>query len=315
MEEKAKLVDVVIVGTGPAGLSAAIYTARAGLSTVIFGLLKNSNAYKAHIVENYFGFENQLTGPQLMEQGLAQAKRFGTEHVEREIVDMKPTDDGRFIVTDTQRESYNAKAVIICSGLGFKPSGIRNEQPLMGRGVSFCATCDGFFFKEKNIAVIGSGNFAGEEALALTSYTQNITILSHAKEFDISPKIREGLEAHNIKMVKTAKITHFVGTEKLEKITLTDGSEMVFDGVFLALGIATAGDFANKLGVMRTGPQNAFIVADPRTGATNAPGIYAAGDCMGGNAQAAKSAGEGRNAAISAIKYIKGIGAYVDYNN
>ena len=109
-------------------------------------------------------------------------------------------------------------------------------------------------------------------------------------------------------------ISEFIGTTKLEKLKFSDGSEAVYDGVFVALGVASASDFANKLGLMRTGPQQAFIVADPRTGVTNVKGVYAAGDCTGGNAQAAKSAGEGCNAAISAIKLLKGVAAYVDYS-
>lgn len=305
--------DVLIIGAGPAGLGAAIYTARAGLKTAVIGILENSNAYKAHIIENYFGFEKQITGPFMMKEGLAQAVRFGTEFVSREAVNIKNNEDGTFTVMDTAQSSYTTKTIIICSGLGFKPSGIKNEQPLIGRGVSFCVTCDGYFFKGKNVAVVGHGNFAADEALQLLTYTPHITILSHGKDFSFTPALKEGLEKNKIALVKTARITEFIGTQKLEKLKFHDGSEMVFDGVFLALGIATASDFANKLGVARTGPQNAYLVTNPRTGETNVKGIYAAGDCTGGNAQAAKSAGEGCNAAISVIKVLKGVAAYVDY--
>lgn len=306
--------DVIIIGAGPAGWSAAIYTARAGLKTVLLGVLKNSNAYKAHVIENYFGYEKPISGPFLMEEGKKQALRFGTEFVEREMVDVKQNSDGTFIATDTERESYQAKIIIICSGLGFKPSGIKNEQPLIGKGVSFCVTCDGPFFKSKNLAVIGYANYAGDEALQLLTYTSDITIMSHGRDFSFSPKIQEGLEKNGVKFLKTPKLSEFIGTAKLEKLKFSDGSEAVYDGVFMALGIASASDFANKLGVARTGPQQAFIVADPRTGETNVQGVYAAGDCTGGNAQAAKSAGEGCNAAISVIKLLKGVAAYVDYS-
>lgn len=306
--------DVLIIGAGPAGSCAAIYTARAGLRTVVLGILANSNLYKAHVVENYYGFERQIAGPFLMEEGRAQAKKFGAEFVERDVVDIKKNDDGTFAVTDTELTVYSARAVIICSGLGFKPSGIKNEQPLIGRGVSFCVTCDGFFFKGESVAVIGHANFAGDEALQLLTYTPNITILSHGKDFSFNEKIKEWLEKNGIKLVKTPRITEFIGKEKLEKLKFLDGSESAYDGIFLALGNATAADFGNKLGLERTGPQNAYIVADPRTGKTNVPGIYAAGDCTGGNAQAAKSAGEGCNAAISVIKFLKGVAAYVDYS-
>ncbi len=306
--------DVVIIGAGPAGLCAAIYTARAGLKTVLLGVIKNSNAYKAHVIENYFGFEKPISGPFFMDEGRKQALRFGTEFREREVVDVKQNTDGSFGVTDTERESYNAKTIIICSGLGFKPSGIKNEQPLIGKGISFCVTCDGPFFKGKNVAVIGHANYAGDEALQLLTYTPHVTVISHGRDFSFSPKILEGLEKNGVKLLKTPKLSEFIGTAKLEKLRFSEGSEAVYDGVFVALGVASASDFANKLGLMRTGPQNAYIVADSRTGVTNVKGVYAAGDCTGGNAQAAKSAGEGCNAAISVIKLLKGVAAYVDYS-
>lgn len=316
-----KIFDTIIIGCGPAGLSAAIYAARAGLSTLVFGVINNSNAYKAHIIENYFGFDAPITGPFLMEEGKKQAARFGATFVAKDIIDIKHHDDGTFTLSDTDRLTYHAKTIIICSGLGFKPSGIKNEQQLIGRGISFCVTCDGFFFKGKKCAVVGSANFAGEEALQLLTYTPQVTILSHGKDFSFGPKILEGLQKNNVMLVKTPRIKEFKSTDaapggaKLEKIVYADGTEeTAFEGVFMALGNATAADFATKLGVARTGPQNAYIVADPRTAATNVPGIYAAGDCTGGNAQAAKSAGEGCNAAISIIKLIKGVAAYVDYD-
>jgi thioredoxin reductase (NADPH) len=306
--------DVIIIGAGPAGLSAAIYTARANLKTLLVGITANSNAFKAHIFENYMGFEKQISGSFLMEESKKQAVKFGTEFVPREVVDIKQNADATFTVTDTERAVYQSKAVIICSGLGFKPSGIKNEQPLIGRGVSFCVTCDGPFFKNKNVAVIGNAHFAGEEALQLLTYTPHVTILSHGRDFAFSEKMMEGIAKNSIKLVNTPRISEFFGTEKFEKMKCADASEHIFDGVFLALGIATAADFANQLGIARTGPQNAFLVADPRTGETNVKGIYAAGDCTGGNAQAAKSSGEGCNAAISVIKLLKGVAAYVDYS-
>ncbi|PJC37290.1 NAD(P)/FAD-dependent oxidoreductase [Candidatus Peregrinibacteria bacterium CG_4_9_14_0_2_um_filter_53_11] len=304
--------DVVIIGAGPAGFTAALYTARAGLKTALFGITKNSNAYKAHLIENYFGLES-ISGPDLMARGLAQAQRFGTEFVEREILDMKIAEDGTFEVRDSELVDYKSKALIIASGLGFKPSGIRNEQKFLGKGVSFCVTCDGFFFKGKSVALLGSTNYAGEEALQMLSYTPHVTVLSHGKEFSFTPAVRTALEERGVFLQETPRITTFDGGDSLEKLIFADGSERSFDGVFMALGVASAGDFATKLGLERTGPQNAFIVADPRTGETAIPGIYAAGDCTGGNAQASKSSGEGCNAAMSVIKFVKGVAAYVDY--
>lgn len=320
--------DVVIIGAGPAGLSCAIYTARAGLKTVVLGVIKNSNAYRAHILENYMGFAEQISGEHLLTESVKQAKRFGAKFVEREIVDIRAEGDAKraeggtghagggatFTVTDSDRATYTAKTLVICSGLGFKPSGIKREQELTGRGVSFCVTCDGAFFKQKKLAVIGNADFAAEEALQLLSYSPGVTILSHGKDFDFTPKLGEALKKTGVKLRKSPRVIEFIGAERLTGIKCADGAELEFDGAFMALGKATAADFANKLGIERTGPQNAYLVANPRTGETNMKGVYAAGDCTGGNAQASKSAGEGCNAAISVIKYVKGISAYVDYS-
>ncbi|MEK7528803.1 MAG: FAD-dependent oxidoreductase [Patescibacteria group bacterium] len=302
--------DSIIIGTGPAGITAAIYTARAGLKTLVFGILKNSNAYKAHIFENYFGFENQITGPSLMETGRKQAERHGAQFIEREITSVLRRDDGTVVVKDADLAEYEAKTVIVASGLGFKPSGIKREKELIGRGVSFCVTCDGPFFKEKKVAIVGAGNFAGEEALMMLSFTKNIVIFSHGREFDFSEKISNELKRHNIELRTTPRIASFEGDEKLTAITFTDNVREENEGVFIALGTATAADFANELGLERN---REYIVADPKSGVTNVPGVFAAGDCTGGNAQANKSAGEGCNAAISVIKFLKGINAYVDY--
>src|SRR3989338_3858675 len=116
------LYDTIIIGTGPAGLTAAIYTARSGLKTLVFGILKNSNAYKAHVFENYFGFEAQITGPFLMEQGKKQGEHHGAQFIEREIVDIRQNEDSTYTVTDISLQKYSAKTIVIASGLGFKPS-------------------------------------------------------------------------------------------------------------------------------------------------------------------------------------------------
>lgn len=305
------MLDVIIIGSGPAGLCAGIYTARAGLQTLIVGILENSNAYKAHIFENYMAFENQISGPFLMTNSKKQAERFGAKFVSREVTDISKKEDGTFSVRDSEGETYASKTVIICSGLGFKPSGIKNEKEMTGKGVSFCVTCDGPFFKNKKVAVVGSSNFAASEALELTTYTPHITIFSHGKNFEMQEKMEKALTERGIVLQKTQKIQAVSGEGKVEKIIFVDGTEMSVEGVFIALGIATAADFANKLGIERNGN---YLIADPKTGKTNIPGVYAAGDCTGGNAQANKSAGEGCNAAISIIKSLKGIAAYVDYS-
>ncbi|PIQ77149.1 thioredoxin reductase [Candidatus Peregrinibacteria bacterium CG11_big_fil_rev_8_21_14_0_20_46_8] len=305
--------DLIIIGAGPAGLTAALYAGRADLKTLVLGIVTNSNAHKAHLIENYLGIES-ISGPDYMMRCLEHAKKFGAEYLEREVLDIKHNGEQDFTIVDSERDAYKARAVLIASGLGFKPSGIKNEQPLIGRGVSFCVTCDGAFFKGKNLAVIGSSNYAADEALQLLTYTPHITILSHGKKFEISPKLEKVLKEREIACVETQKISKFLGEEKLSAVEYADGEMQEFDGIFMALGHATAADFATKLGIERTGPQKAYIVSNPLNGKTNVPGVYAAGDCTGGNAQASKSSGEGCNAAIQIIKDLKGIAAFVDYS-
>lgn len=306
--------DTIIIGCGPAGICAAIYTARATLKTLVIGILENSNAHKAHIFENYMGFEQQISGPYLMETSKKQAEKFGAVFLKREVVDITPLGDGTFRARDTEGEEHLTKTVIICSGLGFKPSGIKNEKNLIGKGLSYCVTCDGPFFKGKKVVVVGNGNYAADEAIQLTAYTLDITILSHGKKFEMSEKWRKALQDRHIQLQETPRIRSIEAspqTSNVEKLIFVDESEMLLEGVFIAIGIATAADFANKLGLERNGE---YLVADPKTGKTNVPSIFAAGDCTGGNAQANKSAGEGCNAAISVIKFLKGVAAYVDYS-
>jgi thioredoxin reductase (NADPH) len=301
--------DILIIGGGPAGLSAAIYAARAQLKTAVFGDYKKGNLYKAHLISNYLGFPKGISGADLCATGLEQAKSFGAEHLESEIVDIKINDDLTFTVKDDRKQEYASKTLILATGQSFTLSGIKNERELTGKGVSYCVTCDGFFFKGKNVVVIGSGNYAGEEALQLLAYTKNITVLSHGKDFTFSEETGRELAAAGIKTQKTVRIKEISGAGKAEKLVYTDGTEMPVEGVFMAAGVAGATAFAKKLGLEINGN---YIRTD-NEGKTNIKGIFAAGDCTGSPAQVASSVGAGCNAALSAIKLLRGAQAYVQY--
>lgn len=304
------LCDVAIIGCGPAGLSAGIYTGRAQLKTIVFGDYKKSNLYKSHIIANYLGFPEPVTGPFLAERGIEQAKKFGAEIVANEIVHLSINDDGTFSLKDDKNSHYTAKTVIISTGQSYTLSGIKNERELTGKGVSYCVVCDGFFFKNKNVVVIGNGNYAGEEALQLLNYTKNITILSHGREFEFSREIKKDLESGNITLQKTPRIKEITGNGKVEKLILADGEEIETHGVFMAVGVAGATAFAKKLGLEM---ENNYIRVT-HDGRTNIPGIFAAGDCTGAAAQMATSVGNGCNAALSAIKLLRGAKVYIQYN-
>jgi thioredoxin reductase (NADPH) len=305
-----QIYDVVIVGCGPAGLSAAIYTSRAQLKTLILGDYKKGNLYKSHIIANYFGFPAPLTGPELTLLGVEHAKLFGTELVLNEVVDVKINDGGSFTLEDEKRHKYSAKTIIIATGQSYALSGIKNEKELTGKGVSYCVVCDGFFFKDKNVVVVGAGNYAGEEALQLLAYTKKITILSHGKDFTFSAEIKEALDKEGVKYEKTVRIKEVAGGGKAEKIILSDGKEIPVEGVFMAVGAAGATAFAKMLGLEMNGN---YIKAD-LDGRTNIPGIFAAGDCTGSPPQVATSVGNGCNAALSAVKLLRGLKVYIQYD-
>ncbi len=307
--------DLAIVGTGPAGLSAAIYGARGQLKTVLFGDETKGNLYKAHVIANYFGLDGNPSGAFLTAQGLKQAVQFGTEHFRTEIVDIQINQDGTFTLKDNLQAVFQSKTIIIATGQSYLLSGIKGEEAYTGKGVSYCSTCDGFFFKNKKVLVVGHTDFAAEEALQLTAFTSDLTILSHGKEFVFSAPFQKDLDSHKINCLKTPRIASIEGLEKVERLVFTaplaDGEKSLpADGVFMAAGIAGANAFAKKLGLEMSG---SYIKAD-QDGHTNIKGIFAAGDCTGAPPQVASSVGNGCNAALSAIKLIRGLGVYIQYN-
>ncbi|MEM4263339.1 MAG: NAD(P)/FAD-dependent oxidoreductase [Candidatus Woesearchaeota archaeon] len=301
-----KQYDVIIIGTGPAGLSAAIYTARAELKTLVLGKTENAQLWKAHTIENYFGIES-MHGHDMLELGVKQAEKFGAEIIEEEAVSIKPKDK-KFTVKTADDKEYEAKAIILATGMPLVLSGIKNEEKFTGKGVHYCVVCDGFFYKGKKLAVIGHSNFAAEEALELLTYTKNITIISNGREFDLSPEMKKEIEKNKIKLIKD-QIASFEGSKAMEKLVTTEGKELKFDGVFMGIGTASAASFAKTFGIETKG--NSIVI--DREGKTNVPGIYAAGTCTGAVSQVSVSVGEGCTAAMSVIKQLKDKKTYIDY--
>jgi len=299
--------DVLIIGIGPAGLSAALYAARAGLKTTILGLTEKSRLSKAHAIGNYFGVK-ELPGSEMLDIGIEQAKSFGTEIVNKEVVGL--TQDNGFTAKTSDAKTFKAKAVILTTGMAIKLSGIANEEQLTGKGVHYCPTCDGFFYKGKKVAVIGNSDFAAETAIELLQYTKNITIISNNEKFAITSSLKKELDKNKIKLM-TAKVVSFAGAKQLDHIDLEAGKAEKFDAAYMATGSASALSFAQKLGLVTEG--NAIVI--DRDGKTNIEGIFAAGDCTGGNLQVSKSVGEGCNAAMSAIKFVTGKTQHIDYGH
>lgn len=298
--------DVIIIGHGPAGLSASIFTSRAHLKTLVIGEPKKSQLSYAKNILNYFGFPEGIDGNKLLELGARQAQQCGAELVTGEVVDC--TEKKGLFSVKTADVLYQAKAIIIATGIPIPWAGITNEKNLLGRGVHTCASCDGPLYKNKKVAVIGNGNFAAEDALELTSYTKDITIISHATTFNINKKFSDQLKKQKIKL-KIAKAQEFIADKFLKKILFEDRSEELYDGAFLACGTAGSLSFATKLGAEVK--ENLLIVDE--NSMTAVSGVFAAGNCMGRCRQIAKNVGDGCNAGINVIRYLRAGEIYFDY--
>lgn len=298
--------DTIIIGAGPAALSAAVFLGRAKMKTLLVGIPSKSQLHFAQSVGNYIGLDG-VSGPELLEKGLAQAKKYGVEVMEKEVVHLVKRGD-EFTAKTQDSRTFTSRTVIIASGMAARMPGIKNDQLLLGKGVHTCVACDGYAYKGKKVAVIGNGNHAAEEAVELLALTKDITVISNGREFDVSKELMDECQKGGVKFAKD-RVAEFRGEKWLEGLAMKDGSVARFDGAFLALGGVTALAFAQKL-ALDSNPDGSLVI--DRDGKTAIDGCYAAGGCAGGNQQIAKSAGEGCNAAISAIKKVRGMESYSD---
>ncbi|GAU09544.1 NAD(P)/FAD-dependent oxidoreductase [Desulfoplanes formicivorans] len=291
-------VQILIVGQGPAGLSAAIYTARAGLSTQILGCApKIAGDYD---IDNYFGFPEPITGSELIERGKAQAKRFGVDMRCERVLGIHPTDKGTFEVK-TEKGTITADAIILATGVARVKSMIQNASDYEGKGISYCVSCDAFFYRNKKVMVVGEGIFAANQALELKEYTPHVSICTQGRALTMTPAFLQRLEKADIPILDKT-VTKALGENGLEAVLYDDGTTEPMDGIFVARGEASSLDFAYSLGLLRKG---VFIEADNEQ-KTNVPGVFAAGDCVGNFLQISVAVGEGAKAGRSAIKYLKG---------
>ncbi len=303
--------DVVIIGCGPAGLSASIFCGRANLKTVVVGLPEKSQAQLAKNVENYFGFPTGIDGPILLNKGMMQAQKFNVALIKDEVVAGEGIEENgkpSFIIKTSKGQELKSHVMIIATGVPIRFSGITNEEKFISRGVHYCVSCDGPLYKDKKLAIIGNGNHAAEDAIEAVSYTKDITIISNAPTFDFSDKYHEEIKKWNIKTMIT-KVKEFRGEKFLGSVVLEDGTELKFNGVFMACGIAGALDFAANLGLETK--DNILVVDDNNM--TNREGVFAAGNCTGRCRQIAKNVGDGCNAAVNVIKYLRSRELYFDY--
>lgn len=285
--------DCIIIGKGPAGISAAIYISRSNLKCLVIG--KDQTALKkAKKIENYYGFENPISGEELFRRGINQAKEQNIEVKNDEVLDIEYGNET--YIVKTVNSEYETKTIVLATGKSRKSSNIDGEKEFEGKGISYCAICDGFFFKNKNVAVIGSGEYALHEAEVLKNVTPNVTIFTNGKTLPENRSIK-------IQNVIEGKIDSIRGNKKVENIVLEDDRNIPVDGIFIAQGIASSSDFAKKLGII---VKNNNIVVNENM-ETNVPGIYAAGDCTGGLLQISKAVYEGAKTGLSIAKNLKNI--------
>jgi len=301
--------NVIIIGSGPAGWTAAVYAARANLEPLMFegavtagGALMNTTE-----VENFPGFRDGIMGPDLMENMRAQAERFGTEIITDDVESVRLEDDIK-VVTDSEGTEYRARAVILAMGSAYRELGLPDEKRLSGRGVSWCATCDGFFFRDQDIAVVGGGDSAVEEATFLTKFARSVTIVHRRDELRASKIMAERAHSNEkISFAWNSAVDAIHGDEKLTGITLRDTvtgetRELPVTGLFVAIGH----DPRNELvkGVVEL-DADGYVLVEGRTTRTNIPGVFACGDLVDHTyRQAITAAGSGCAAALDAERFL-----------
>lgn len=308
MTERTETRNVIIIGSGPSGYTAAVYAARAALEPLVFegsvtagGALMNTTE-----VENFPGFRDGIMGPALMDEMRAQAERFGAELISDDVVEVDLTGDVKVVRTAT--DTYTARAVVLATGSGYRKLGLPREEELSGRGVSWCATCDGFFFREQAIAVVGGGDSAIEEATFLTRFASKVYLIHRRDELRASKIMQERAFADpKLEMVWNSEVAAINGADKLESVVLRDtvtGEERQLDvtGLFIAIGHDPRSELlAGQVDLDDEG----YVLVDHPSTATNVQGVFAAGDLVDHQyRQAITAAGTGCAAALDAERYV-----------
>lgn len=278
--------DVIVIGSGPAGITAAIYSKRRNLSILVISK-GNGTLQKAEKIDNYYGFENGISGKELYVNGIKQAKNLGIDFIEDEVINIEYINQ---FTIETVNSKYEAKAVILATGVSRNVPNIKGIKEFEGKGVSYCAVCDSFFYKGKDVAVLGDGNYAIHEFETLKPIASSVTILTNGNTM---------VENRDSSIeVNSKKIREFRGDTKLEKVEFEDNTIQNLNGVFIAMGTASSSDLARKIGARI---ENNNIVVNENM-ETTVPSLFACGDCTGGLLQISKGVYEGAKAGLAVLK-------------
>ena len=285
--------DIIIVGAGPAGLSAAIYGVRSGKTVLVL----EKSSYGGQIIntpeiENYPGIKN-VSGYDFATNLYEQAKDLGAKVVYEEVTGIECLDNKK--VVKTNKNSYDCHTVILATGAKRNPITLKEAKKYEGNGISYCAVCDGFFFRNKNVGILGNGDYALHEAKVLEPLAKAVTIFTNGLTETFDSSVLGNIQVNHKKLLSVG------GENSLEWITFEDGSKLNIDGLFVALGSAGSTDIAKKLGLIL---KDNHIMIETDT-STMLPGFFAAGDCTGGMMQIAKAVYEGAQAGTKAVKFIK----------
>ena len=309
MPSPADVRSVIIIGSGPAGYTAAIYAARAALAPLVFegavtagGALMNTTE-----VENFPGFRDGIMGPDLMDEMRAQAERFGAELVRDDVSEVSL--DGEIkVVRDSEGVEYRSRTVILAMGSAYRELGLPDEKRLSGHGVSWCATCDGFFFRDQDIAVVGGGDSAVEEATFLTKFARSVTLIHRRDELRASKIMAERAAANDkISFAWNSEVVGIHGESKLSGITLRDTQsgatrELAVTGLFIAIGHDPRNELVRDAVTL---DDEGYVVCEGRSTRTSVPGVFACGDLVDHTyRQAIPAAGSGCAAALDAERFL-----------
>jgi thioredoxin reductase (NADPH) len=291
--------DVIILGSGPAGLQAAIHAARAKVSVLVMGKPAKSSLHRAHI-ENYCCME-RTAGEDLIQQGIQQAEEAGTIFMYEDVIRVTQEDQW-FIVQNESGEDLHGRALIMAMGISRNKLRVPGEKELLGRGVSYCVDCDGGFFRGEPVAVVGNESAAASGALTMLFYASEVHLI--CDQLEISEALAHQVRESKIHLHQGKKVAEIIGQQQVGELLLSDGSRLEVAGIFIELGAKGAIELASELGVAMDTESPQFIATDKKQ-KTNISGIYAAGDICGLPWQLAKAVGEGCVAGLEAAAYAK----------